>query len=72
MKCRAVTAYLLQDRSTNTKTSVDTRTVKAGLGPSYPLHCVHHGNSEITKNQMRGRQTLHKKPKDYSTKTKVY
>ena len=41
LKSRAVTVYLLQERSTNTKTPVDTRTVQAGLGPSYPVHCVY-------------------------------
>ena len=41
LKSRAVTVYLLQERSTNTKNPVDTRTVQAGLGPSYPVHCVY-------------------------------
>ena len=39
LKSRAVTIYLLQEKLTNTLTPVDTRTVQAGLGPSYPVHC---------------------------------
>ena len=71
LKSRAVTVYLLQEKSTNTKNPVDTRTVRAGLGPSYPVHCVYimgvvklpnsKSEEENTKQNhfIRQRQTIH-------------